>query len=92
MAEFQKLGDQLDESWSLMKELPALEEAWAQVAPNAENQRIEDEEEKEMLDDAEPFIPEDIPDIESEKTPGKDFTAYKTPPSFLFRERSKGHY
>lgn len=53
MKHFQKLTDQLNETWSLMKDTPPLEEAWAQVAPNSEKERIENEKEKELLDDEE---------------------------------------
>uniref|UniRef100_A0A8W8P2U1 DNA helicase Pif1-like 2B domain-containing protein n=1 Tax=Magallana gigas TaxID=29159 RepID=A0A8W8P2U1_MAGGI len=74
MKQFQKLTDQLDETWSLMKDMPPLEEAWAQVAPNSEQERIENEEEKELLDDEEFLSAEDIPEMKS--TPQTNKNSY----------------
>lgn len=74
MKQFQKLTDQLDETWSLMKDMPPLEEAWAQVAPNSEQERIENEEEKELLDDEEFLSAVDIPEMKS--TPQTNKNSY----------------
>lgn len=74
MKQFQKLTDQLDETWSLMKDMPPLEEAWAQVAPNSEQERIEIEEEKELLDDEEFLSAVDIPEMKS--TPQTNKNSY----------------
>eukprot|EP00105_Crassostrea_gigas_P019969 XP_011438625.1 PREDICTED: uncharacterized protein LOC105336143 [Crassostrea gigas] len=60
----------LDETWSLMKDMPPLEEAWAQVAPNSEQERIENEE-KELLE----FLSAvDIPEMKS--TPQTNKNSY----------------
>ncbi|XP_052680033.1 uncharacterized protein LOC128160727 [Crassostrea angulata] len=74
MKQFQKLTDQLDETWSLMKDMPPLEEAWAQVAPNSEEERMENEEEKELLSDEEFLSAVDIPEMKS--TPQTNKNSY----------------
>uniref|UniRef100_A0A8W8LNQ3 DNA helicase Pif1-like 2B domain-containing protein n=1 Tax=Magallana gigas TaxID=29159 RepID=A0A8W8LNQ3_MAGGI len=74
MKQFQKLTDQLDETWSLMKDMPPLEEAWAQVAPNSEQERMENEEEKELLNDEEFLSAVDIPEMKS--TPQTNKNSY----------------
>ena len=74
MSQFQKFNDEIDEAWALVKELPPLEDGWASVAPNSEQQRIDDINEQEIVSNADPISAEDIPEMYAHKSEETKFT------------------
>ena len=64
MRHFEKLGTELDEAWQKMQQDGPQEDAWAELAPQQEQERIEHDLEKTLREDFEEIDLEDIPDLD----------------------------
>ena len=64
MRHFEKLSSELDEAWQKMQEDGPQEEAWAELAPQQEEERIQHNMEKTLEEDYEQIDLDDIPDLD----------------------------
>ncbi|XP_072015048.1 uncharacterized protein [Amphiura filiformis] len=64
MAQYETANEQLDEAWQAMQEAGNLQDAWAALAPQAEQQRLDDLQNKNRLDSDDEFDQIEIPELQ----------------------------
>lgn len=73
ISQFEKLSTDLDQAWKSLQEQGFTEDAWADIAPNQEPQRLEEDEElqnalKQFRAESDQIPEEDIPDFSPNQT------------------------
>ncbi|XP_072047334.1 uncharacterized protein [Amphiura filiformis] len=70
MSEFEPKTDELDEAWEELQDVANMEDAWAGIAPQSEQQRLDDRlEDVRMEDSDDDFAESEVPELQPRKGP-----------------------
>ncbi|XP_072018214.1 uncharacterized protein [Amphiura filiformis] len=72
MSEFEPKTDELDEAWEVLQEVENMEDAWAGIAPQSEQQRIDDRLKDVRIEDSDDDLAEiEVPELQPGNRPGQ---------------------
>ncbi|XP_072023189.1 uncharacterized protein [Amphiura filiformis] len=72
MSEFEPKTDELDEAWEVLQEVENMEDAWAGIAPQSEQQRIDDRLKDVRIEDSDDDLNEtEVPELQPGNRPGQ---------------------
>ena len=81
MKQYEPINDKIDHAWIQMQNADNLEDAWAALAPQAEQQRLDDLEDKPSLDNEsdDDFDDIEIPELQPNTSKKSDDNSYRSP-------------